>query len=117
MKRLLKYLFGGKTGTIRKRKPARVKPALEFLEDRVVPVIGTSSFAIPLGGGSSWDGVVHLSGSGGSGTGTLLADGRHILTAAHVVDSDGTSGTLGADSPITVRFDLARTSTRLNDTP
>jgi hypothetical protein len=116
MKRFLNYLFGSKTGTIRNRKPARAEPTLEALEDRTVPVIGSSRFAIPVVAGGSWDGVVQFSGVNGTGTGTLLADGRHILTAAHVVDSGGTSGMLGADGPITVRFDLARTNTRLHDT-
>jgi hypothetical protein len=96
MKRFLDYLFASKTETIRNRKPARAKPTLEALEDRTVPVIRESGFAIPVAAGGSWDGVVHLSGVNGTGTGTLLADGRHTLTAAHVVDSDGTSGMLGA---------------------
>lgn len=39
--------------------------------------------------GTGFDGVVRIGTSGGSGTGVLLEDGRHVLTAAHVVDDDG----------------------------
>src|SRR5262249_14204737 len=49
----------------------------------------------------------------GGGTGTLLYDGRHILTAAHVYDSDGIGG---ADNAANVQFNLARGTTQLSIT-
>src|SRR5688572_14253223 len=55
---------------------------LEVLEDRVVPIVGAYSIPAPVAPGTGYDGVVQVNG----GTGSLLTTGRHILTAAHVVD-------------------------------
>ncbi|BDV02030.1 hypothetical protein TDMWS_21150 [Thermodesulfomicrobium sp. WS] len=40
--------------------------------------------------GMGFDGVVYVHAQGFAGTGTLLPDGRHVLTAAHVVEENGT---------------------------
>lgn len=76
------------------RKP-RSNLVLEALEDRMVPVVGALA-ALPDG---TWPlppedlrntGVVRIDnlGRGGFGSGSLLWTGRHILTAAHVLDVD-----------------------------
>lgn len=54
------------------------------------------NFAVAPGMG--WDGVVFVHAGTAAGTGALLADGRHVLTAAHVLTENGT-----LQSPITVR--------------
>jgi hypothetical protein len=102
------------------RPATKARPAprlgVVLLEDRVTPVIGANGFAPAVAAGGAFDGVVEISTliSSGStttsigGTGSLMSTGRHILTAAHVVDRDGTSGVLGADGPVTVRFDMNR---------
>jgi len=63
---------------------------LESLEDRVLPIV--SGIAVDPGG--PFDGVVHIvhqvAGDGlYPGTGALLSDHSHILTAAHVVSGLG----------------------------
>src|SRR5581483_6436417 len=78
MKRFLNYLFGSKTGTIRNRKPARVKLGLESLEDRVVPVVGAYTPAPIADTGMGFDGVVAITGPKVNGSGALLESGRHI---------------------------------------
>src|SRR5262245_29161668 len=90
MTRTRTKLFGRSGKTTRPNRPGRSsRPALEQLEAREVPIVG--AFAIPpiVPPGAGLDGVVKLfTSSGEVGTGTLLADGRHILTAAHVVTED-----------------------------
>jgi hypothetical protein len=68
----------------RARKPRR--PFLETLEDRLAPVVG--AFLVPdaIAPGAGFDGVVKVLHGDVFGTGSLLSTGRHILTAAHVVD-------------------------------
>ena len=62
--------------------------------------------------GAGYDGVVQLFAGGGSGTGVLLKTGRHIITAAHVVDSGG-----GVPVPsIDAYFDLPGGSTPITAT-
>jgi hypothetical protein len=65
-----------------------VRLAVEQLEDRMVPVVG-SVYELPaLAAGTSYDGVVriqNLSTPAITASGALLSDGRHILTAAHVL--------------------------------
>ena len=79
--------------------PLRVEP----LEGRCNPVVGAFAEAPVTAAGGAFDGVVQVSVAGGVGTGTLLASGRQVLTAAHVVDENGDHV---ADGDVTVRFDL-----------
>jgi hypothetical protein len=75
------------------RRPRKAHLGLEALETRLAPVVG--SFAIPpeVAPGTGYDGVVRLEvldhddNIDGIGTGTLLSTGRHILTAAHNVQT------------------------------
>src|SRR5262245_19035786 len=92
MTRIREKLFGGLGKSPRQDQPRRsYQMAIEQLEAREMPIVG--AFAIPpvVPAGAGLDAVVKLLTSGGvQGTGTLLADGRHVLTAAHVVtESDG----------------------------
>jgi hypothetical protein len=78
------------------------------LEERCTPVVGSVALANPVLPGMGLDGVVAVSmlGADGNlrvGTGTLLSSGRHILTAAHLLDATGSGQ---ASAPVTVRFDL-----------
>jgi hypothetical protein len=61
------------------KTPARLE--VERMEDRLAPVVGAYT-PLPAVPASAFDGVVQVNG----GTGSLLSSGRHILTAAHVVD-------------------------------
>src|SRR5947209_6419972 len=75
------------------RRRARPRLAIERLETRVAPVIGAFADAPPVAPGTGYDGVVEITRSDGLFgelicTGSLLMDGRHILTAAHCVDKD-----------------------------
>ena len=47
--------------------------------------------------GTGYDGVVRVSAGGNFGTGTLLFDGRAVLTAAHLI--------AGVAGPVSVTFD------------
>ena len=76
---------------------------LEPLETRRTPVVGAFADAPAVAAGSVFDGVVQVHVADGVGTGALLYSGRHVLTAAHLVDDDGDQL---ADSDVTVRFDL-----------
>jgi Trypsin len=72
----------------------RLVIVMEELEDRIAPVVGSLQRATPVQvgisdpvtGGSS--GIVQVITSESSGTGELLATGRDILTAAHIVTDD-----------------------------
>jgi Ca2+-binding RTX toxin-like protein len=90
-----------KTTSFRKnRRPAkgpsrRIRPTLERLEAREVPVVYAVGFPstadVPtVAPGTGYDGVVRIRPqTGGTCTGSLLSTGMHILTAAHCVDDDG----------------------------
>ena len=100
---------------------ARPRPALlsiEPLESRITPVVGKFDFAPVVTPGTGYDGVVQVfSGAGaerGSGTGSLLLDGRHVLTAAHVV---ATAGTATVSGPAQVAFDLPNVGRITIDVP
>ena len=82
----------------------------EPLEDRRLLVIGAFAFASAVPRGDDFDGVVRLPGC----TGSLMQTGTHILTAAHCVDSDGTSGTFGPDGASSARFDLVRDANNID---
>ena len=105
VKRIVANRCGRPGLTTQRKQPRRpCRPALEQLEARELPVVG--AFAIPPAvlPGSGFDGVVRLNQSGAfHGTGTLLADGRHILTAAHVVTIDQGTQVAATNSVV---FDL-----------
>jgi hypothetical protein len=82
----------------------RFRPHLESLEHRLAPVIGANALAPVVARGGDFDGVVALNGC----TGSLLPTSRHIISAAHCVDNDGTTGTLGADAADNVLFEMSR---------
>lgn len=87
-------------------RPARRTLTLEQLECRLVPVVGANGLAPEVGRGDDLDGIVLVEQGSGYGTGALLADGRHVLTAAHVVD--------GAGGGKTITFQLARGSNEID---
>ena len=58
---------------------------VDRLEDRTTPVIGGATNAPLVALGTGYDGVVQVQVGNNAGTGSLLPDGYHILTAAHVV--------------------------------
>src|SRR5262245_36573038 len=95
----------------RPRQPRAL--VLERLETRLAPVIGANAFAPAVPRGGDFDGVVQLTNTAGnvSGSGVLLSTGRHVLTAAHVVDADGNHV---VDGDVTVRFDLVRGGANIN---
>ena len=76
---------------------------VEPLEPRCTPVVGALAEAPITATGGGFDGVVEVRVTDGLGSGTLLANGRQILTAAHIVDDNGDHV---ADSDVTVHFDL-----------
>ncbi|MCI0465238.1 MAG: trypsin-like serine protease, partial [Gemmataceae bacterium] len=111
MRTFLSKVFGPSTRRVRRQKPEHRRGprlAVERLETRIVPVVGAYSIPAPVAAGSSYDGVVSL----GNCTGTLLATGRHILTAAHCVDLND-DGAVDVSS-VSVRFDLPGRSITLN---
>ena len=83
----------------RSRKTLRV----EVLEPRLTPVVGAFAPAPEAGTGVGFDGVVQVFAGDSLGTGTVLSTGRHVITAAHVLDDDGDHV---PDGPVTVRFEL-----------
>lgn len=110
-----------RTSSRRSQKNQRdsFRPSLEELERRVMPIVGANGLAEVVARGGDFDGVVQVSGAGGGGSGALMASGRHVLTAAHVVDRDGTTaagGVAAADGPVTVRFDMIRDGNPINIT-
>jgi hypothetical protein len=106
VKQLLSKLFGWPGKTAQQTRPGRsCPPALEPLEARDVPVVGAFALppVVPVGGG--FDGVVRVMLLGNTiGTGTLLSDGRHVLTAAHVLTDSSTSNAVNNGAVIQVEF-------------
>jgi hypothetical protein len=107
MKRFLQRLLGSKSkqakATPRKRRP--LSPSFEVLEDRRLMALGALSNALPTGVGTWLDGVVRVHKPGRvdiSGSGALLAGGRHVLTAAHVLKAEDGS----TPAEVRVAFDL-----------
>ncbi len=80
----------------------RLRLRVEWLEARRAPVVGAFTQA-PLADPTVFGGVVEVFTDTGIGSGTLLYSGRHVLTAAHVVDENGDHV---ADSTVWVRFVL-----------
>ena len=81
--------------SVQRKRKTRLE--LETLETRALPVVGAWSLPAAVEPGGDYDGVVKLSvlyngNEYFSGSGSLLASGRHILTAAHVVDLYGDDG-------------------------
>src|SRR5260370_39135783 len=105
---LWRGLFPAKPKAMRRRPPL----ALEFLEDRAAPVVGATVEAAPVLRGDSFDGVVRLDTSGrGAGSGSLLFDEQHILTAVHIVLTSRTTPTGFTEIlalPMVVTFELTR---------
>jgi Ca2+-binding RTX toxin-like protein len=88
----------GRNRTHTQAKASRqTRLAVHQLEDRFMPVVGAFAIPDPILPGAGFDGVVQVGTATGSGSGSLLSTGRHILTAAHVVS--------GASS-VTVTFAL-----------
>jgi hypothetical protein len=79
---------GVKSKKARRARDRRVRPVLEGLEGRLAPVVG--AFAPGPLAADDFSGVVRIMTSNAletkAGSGTVLATGRHILTAAHLVD-------------------------------
>ncbi|MFO0967742.1 MAG: trypsin-like serine protease [Gemmataceae bacterium] len=78
---------------------------MERLEDRTVPAVGATFYPPIVTPGTGFDGVVRITwqvspGAFGVGSGVLLYDGRHVLTAAHVV-SDKNGALLVRNNDIT----------------
>jgi len=84
---------------------------IESLEDRLAPIVGAFAEAPLADTAGTFGGVVEVLTDDGLGSGTLIYTGRHVLTAAHVVDENGDRV---ADSAVTVRFHLP---TRTVDLP
>jgi hypothetical protein len=61
---------------------------VEHLETRLVPVVGLVAVPAPVPAGA-YSGVCEVSQPGWYGSGALLYDGQHVLTAAHLVDQFG----------------------------
>lgn len=91
---------GQRTSAVTTRTtPTRL--GVERMEDRLTPIVGALSPAQAIDAtiSSAFDGVVQVNG----GSGSLLWTGRHVLTAAHVVDRnlDGVSDS----SNVRIQFD------------
>jgi len=84
-------------------------PSFEQLECRITPVLANNALAPLVPVGTGFDGVVLITTTIGTqqftGTGFLLPDGRHILTAAHNFTTAGT-GNVGITTPARVSFDM-----------
>ncbi|MFO0841083.1 MAG: trypsin-like serine protease [Gemmataceae bacterium] len=70
------------------RRRTTFRPQVQVLEDRTAPVVNAAASFPQAVEPGRFDGVVQVRSPNASGTGTLLWTGRHILTAAHVVDFD-----------------------------
>ncbi|VTR97448.1 FG-GAP-like repeat-containing protein [Tuwongella immobilis] len=81
--------------------------AVSRLEDRVTPVVGAFDVPALVGDDVAYQGIIQFGDTpqASSATGALLTTGRHILTAAHTVDSN-TDGRPDSDTYY-VRFDLS----------
>ena len=86
--------------------PRKWLPTLERLEERLTPIVGGVTVPAIVPPGGPFDGVVQVL-SLEPGTGTLLANQREILTAAHVVPRPGPLGNPIA-LPFNVNFQLTR---------
>ncbi len=93
MTSFLHRLFGSKPKQARStpRHKRGTLRSFEVLEDRRLTVVGAFANAPPTGVGTWVDGVVGLKieGTTRQGSGALLADGRHVLTAAHCLQEMG----------------------------
>lgn len=83
----------------RMRRPLRI----EELESRTTPVVGAFGLAPEVTPGNGFDGVVQVHAGDSFGSGTVIYTGRHVLTAAHVLDDNGDRV---PDGPVFVRFEL-----------
>lgn len=77
----------------------------------VSTVVSPSNSLVDAGPGQGYDGVVTVHADGYLGTGVLLADGRAVLTAAHLLDTSTQT-----PQSVTVTFEtLSGTTTRAAD--
>lgn len=85
--RALRRLIARNAPAPRRRRHS-IHLELERLEGRLAPVVGAFALAPEAVTGLGFDGVVAIYSPKGElrGSGALLEGGRHILTAAHVVD-------------------------------
>lgn len=88
--------FGSYTRSTKRPAQGRRRLAIEPLESRLAPVVGAFNFPTAAVPGGEFQGVVRVDvpaiggfGTRPGGSGSLLFTGRHILTAAHVVDTNG----------------------------
>ncbi len=93
--------------TERSRKYRR-RCLLERLEERLAPVVGAMTLPAIVQPGTGFDGVVNVVNELTGSSGVLLADGRHVLTAAHVLFTEIPGGAgMGTEfSSLPVVFDL-----------
>ena len=95
-----KFKVSRRGGKAQRLKRFQQPQLLESLEDRITPVVFQGALPPAVMPGGGFDGVVQIIDGEAHGTGTLLKDGRHILTAAHVVAPAGSSVTVSFDMPV-----------------
>src|SRR5262245_45787297 len=82
----------------------RVRPALEALEDRVVPVVGATAVPAAAPTGAGYDGVARMTAANGTfHNASLLFSGMHLVTTAAAVTNTSTTILAG---DYTLDFDL-----------
>ncbi len=90
-------------------------PTVETLERRELFTVGATGAPAAVAAGTGFDGVVQLIVPTGACTGSLLNTGRHVLTAAHCVDSNR-DGVVD-NGNLSVRFDLPSGAVTHNNIP
>src|SRR4051812_16868704 len=115
MKSLLNWLRKSNRPIQHSRKSSR-RPEFETLEARIVPVVGYNYFPAPANNATLINGI-GVNGIGAlrmdsdehpwHGTAVMLADGQHVLTAAHMVDYlGGPGGNRPGDGQVEGTFSL-----------
>jgi hypothetical protein len=93
-----------------RRRDRHYRPTLELLESRLAPVVGANAIPNGVAPGGPFDGVVQLT-NGKLGSGALLSDRTHVLTAAHVLADAPGSPTRATN----ILFELARNDAAVRD--